>query len=93
MQGAHMFGKIALSEPVNYACDDLAPRAHAPNVGYLAQAFEVEDLEEACEAARETGAPTVLAPARDELPLLGRRAHALLRNPGSGALQWLMERA
>ncbi|HNR22292.1 MAG TPA: hypothetical protein PKL49_04635 [Steroidobacteraceae bacterium] len=91
MQGNHMFGKIALSEPLNYACGDLTPLAVAPNIGYLAQAFEVSDLARAIAGAAGTQAPIELEPRAMELPGLGRRSVAVVRNPGSGALQWLVE--
>jgi len=95
MQGNHMFGKIALAEPLNYAdaCVDLRPRAHAPNVGYLAQAFELRSsaaLEAAIRACRELEVEFVCEPELGELPGLGRRHHLMVRNPGSGALQWLL---
>lgn len=95
MQGNHMFGKIALGEPLNYAerCLDLVPRAHAPNVGYLAQAFELGTtaaFEAAVRTCRETEVEFVSEPATAELPGLGRRPHAMVRNPGGGALQWLL---
>jgi catechol 2,3-dioxygenase-like lactoylglutathione lyase family enzyme len=94
MQGNHMFGKIALSGPRNYLeqCEDLRPRAQAPNIGYLAQAFEVDDLDA---AARECAALVVELPGERgvvEIPGLGRRDQLLVRNPGSGALQWLLAR-
>jgi len=95
MQGNHMFGKIALAEPINYAdaCFDLQPRAHAPNIGYLAQAFELGSpaaLEAATRACRDLGVDFVAEPEVGELPGLGRRTHLMVRNPGSGALQWLL---
>lgn len=94
MQGNHMFGKIALSEPLNYAdrCEDLGPRAKAPNIGYLAQVFEVADVA-AAEAACLAAGIAPLAPRGElDLPGLGRREQLLVRNPGSGALQWLVSR-
>lgn len=94
MQGNHMFGKIALSGPRNYLerCEDLRPRAQAPHIGYLAQAFEVDDLDA---VARECAALGVAAAGERgvlEIPGLGRRDQLLVRNPGSGALQWLVAR-
>jgi len=94
MQGGHMFGKIAVSEPLNYAgrCEDLRPRARAPNIGYLAQGFEVGDLDAAQRACLRLGVE-VAAPRRViEVPGLGRREQLLVRNPGSGALQWLFQK-
>lgn len=95
MQGAHMFGKIALSAPRNYLdqCDDLLPRARAPNIGYLAQAFEVGDLDAAAGECVALGVETTGERGIIEIPGLGLRDQLLVRNPGSGALQWLVARA
>lgn len=94
MQGNHMFGKLALSMPLNYAerCVDLTVRAHAPNTGYLAQAFAVEDLKAAARAAAASGAEFVLTPRRASVPGIGACLQCMVRNPGSGALQWLYSR-
>ena len=54
IQGNDMFGKVALSMPINYQCDDLTQRAHAPNIGYIAQMFEVTDLDFAEQAAADS---------------------------------------
>lgn len=95
MQGGHMFGKIALSEPRNYLdqCEDLRPRAHAPHIGYLAQAFEVDDLDAAVDECAALGVETAAPRGVIEIPGLGPREQLLVRNPGSGALQWLLARA
>lgn len=92
MQGNHMFGKIALSEPLNYMerCEDLAPRAHAPNIGYLAQIFEVADLDRAAAACAALRVEAVSPRSKIEVPGLGLRDQWMVRNPGSGALQWLV---
>lgn len=95
MQGNHMFGKIALGEPLNYAegGHDLVSRAHAPNIGYLAQAFELATpaaFDAAERACRELEVEFVTEPETGELPGLGRRRHVMVRNPGGGALQWLL---
>lgn len=87
VQGAHMFGKVALAEPLNYICASLIEQAVAPNLGYLAQSFRVDDLDAARSACRELGAE-IYSDIR-ELELIGR-GHCramLVRNPGSGALQ------
>ena len=93
MQGNHMFGKIAVSEPLNYLdrCVDLQPGARAPNIGYLAQIFEVHDLSRSLTAAATCGAEIVAVRTRFEIPGLGVRDQALVRNPGSGALMWLLQ--
>ena len=44
LQGCHSYGKIALARPLNYEAEDLTPFATVPNIGYIAQAFEVPDL-------------------------------------------------
>jgi catechol 2,3-dioxygenase-like lactoylglutathione lyase family enzyme len=93
MQGNHMFGKIAVSEPLNYLdrCVDLRAAAHAPNIGYLAQIFQVRDLAKSMLAVAACGAELVAGSARFEVPGLGVRDQALVRNPGSGALMWLLQ--
>ena len=94
MQGNHMFGKLALSMPLNYAerCVDLTQRAHAPNIGYLAQAFEVSDFAAAVAAADRLGVEFLLTPRRLLIPGLGERLLCEVRNPGSGALQLIYSR-
>ena len=95
MQGNHMFGKLALSQPLNYAeeCVDLVPRAEAPNVGYLAQGFELDDLDMADRACAELRLPISFEDDALELPGLGTRAVRALRVPGVGATHWLVSRA
>ena len=87
MQGNHMFGKIALSRPVNYECDDLIPKAHAPNTGYLAQMFEVADLDYCQQACRDLKAEDYAPRNTYDIPGLGAVDAFTVRNPGSGALQ------
>ncbi|MDX2142203.1 MAG: VOC family protein [Rhodospirillaceae bacterium] len=91
IQGNHMFGKIALSQPLNYPCVDLVPQAVAPNIGYIAQVYVVKNITEAkadCDALRcEVYAPLMEA----EIPGLGRCLAFTVRNPGSGALQQIVQ--
>ncbi len=91
VQGAHMFGKVAMSCPVNYSPPDVVSRAVAPNIGYLAQAFAVADLD-AAEAAfgRLRDSQTYSPRLSVEVPGLGPRIITVVRNPASGALTWLM---
>jgi catechol 2,3-dioxygenase-like lactoylglutathione lyase family enzyme len=42
--GGHFYGKVALNEPQNFVVAERVRRAHAPNIGYLAQGFELPDL-------------------------------------------------
>ena len=66
-------------------CD---PEAVAPNIGYLAQTFLVDDLAATLAlAAQVVGATTFNPPVEMELAPLGRVTAAIVRNPGSGALQ------
>jgi len=92
MQGAHMFGKIALSEPLNYDCDDFTPRAHAPNIGYIAQVFEVTDMAPAVAACEALDVEVYSKPQAVDWPGLGPKPSMIVRNPGSGALQAIVER-
>jgi len=87
LQGNDMFGKVALSMPLNYECEDLVPRAHAPNIGYIAQMFEVTDLDYADQASDDVGAPRYAARNKYDVPGVGSVEAFTVRNPGSGALQ------
>ncbi len=91
IQGAHMFGKIGLDQPVNYPCPPQVEAAVAPNIGYIAQAFLVERLDVAMAGAARAGAKPY-SPASDiEFPGLGDVWAAMVRSPGSGALIALVE--
>ena len=87
MQGNHMFGKIAISMPLNYECRDLTPDAHAPNTGYIAQMFEVKDLGYAEQASAGLNAEVYAPTGSYDVPGLGPVSAFTVRNPGSGALQ------
>lgn len=91
MQGNHMFGKIAISCPLNYECDDLTQRAHAPNIGYLAQMFEVQDMDYVEKACAEVNAEGYTARGSYDVPGLGTVDALTVRNPGSGALQMIFK--
>ena len=93
MQGNHMFGKVVLSQPLNYECESLIERARAPNIGYLAQAFAVGDLDEAAGQCKALRAEVLSKPQETPWPGAGSVSAMLVRNPGSGALQVLMEDA
>lgn len=93
MQGNHMFGKVVLSQPLNYECESLIERARPPNIGYLAQVFAVSDLDEAAGKCNALKAEVVSRPQATPWPGAGSVSAMLVRNPGSGALQVLMEDA
>lgn len=91
MQGNHMFGKVVLSQPLNYECESLIERARAPNIGYVAQAFAVRDLDETAGKCNALKAEVLSKPQTVPWPGAGSVSAMLVRNPGSGALQVLME--
>ena len=91
VQGNHVFGKVAINHPLNFPCVDLVPRAVAPNIGYLAQSFVVPSLTKALEAAQRIGAALFSEPVEMTLPGHGPALAAIVRNPGSGALQELVQ--
>jgi catechol 2,3-dioxygenase-like lactoylglutathione lyase family enzyme len=91
VQGNHEYGKIALAAPMNYEIPNLVPDAVAPNIGYLAQSFQVADLAEAAAGCVAVGAEEFSAPVEINLPGRGKCKSMLVRNPGSGALQELFQ--
>ncbi|MDH3510532.1 MAG: VOC family protein [Gammaproteobacteria bacterium] len=91
VQGDHEYGKIALATPLNYEVPNLVPDAVPPNIGYLAQSFQIGDIDEAASACAAVGAEEFLTPLDIDLPGRGKCASMLVRNPGSGALQELFQ--
>ncbi len=91
MQGNHMFGKIATSQPLNYPVPDLVPDSVAPNIGYLMQTFLVPDLDATMAECVALGVDTYTPRTVLEVPGLGRVDTAIVRNPGSGALQQMVQ--
>ena len=91
VQGDHEYGKIALATPLNYEVPNLVPAAVPPNIGYLAQSFQVTDLDETAAACAELGAEVFTSPTEIDLPGRGRCRSMIVCNPGSGALQELFE--
>ena len=91
MQGAHMFGKVVLSQPLNYECASLIDRAKPPNIGYLAQAFSVGNLKDTRLKCADLKVEVVSSPQEIAWPGAGAVPAMLVRAPGSGALQILLE--
>ncbi|MCB2108868.1 MAG: hypothetical protein KDE14_14260 [Rhodobacteraceae bacterium] len=91
IQGNHMFGKIALSQPLNYPCVDMVPTAVAPNIGYIAQMFVVKSLDEAETACTELKCEVYTPRMSMDIPGLGACQVLTVRNPGSGALQQIVQ--
>ena len=93
MASEHPFGKIALSQALNYPVPDHVADAVAPNIGYLAQSFRVSSLDSALASAKRLGVIPLAAPA--QLDAWGDGAtHWAVRvaAPGSGASIQLVER-
>jgi catechol 2,3-dioxygenase-like lactoylglutathione lyase family enzyme len=91
IQGDHEYGKIALAVPMNYEVPNLVPDAAPPNIGYLAQSFQINDIDETASACAAVGAEEFSAPMEIDLPGRGKCASMVVRNPGSGALQELFQ--
>ncbi|MCC5794036.1 MAG: VOC family protein [Chromatiales bacterium] len=92
IQGDHEYGKIALATALNYEIPDLVPAAVPPNIGYLAQSFEVADLDRAIQGCAAVGAAAWSGPMEIDQPGRGPCRSLIVRNPGSGALQELFQR-
>lgn len=91
VQGDHEYGKIALAAALNYEIPDLVPDAVPPNIGYLAQSFQVTDLDGTARASAAVGAEVFSEPMEIDLPGRGQCRAMVVRNPGSGALQELFQ--
>ena len=91
VQGAHEYGKIALATPMNYQVPNLVINAVPPNIGYLAQSFQVDDLDAITRACTAVGAESFSGPIEIDLPGRGHCRATVVRNPGSGALQELYQ--
>jgi catechol 2,3-dioxygenase-like lactoylglutathione lyase family enzyme len=90
-QGGHDFGKVVVSQPLNYDPPDRTGEAVAPNIGFLAMSFIVASIDSTLAAADVCGASLFSAPERISLPGIGECQAALIRVPGSGALAHLVE--
>ena len=91
LQGNHLFGKVALSEPVNYDCIDLSEVALPPNVGYVAQQFVVQDLREASDACKALDCEFYSDEMEIGIAGLGSAMSFIVRNPASGGLQEIVQ--
>jgi catechol 2,3-dioxygenase-like lactoylglutathione lyase family enzyme len=89
--GTHFYGKVAMNEPQNFFVPERVAAAVAPNVGYLAQGFEVPSLDAAAQRLSALG----IAAERRPFPRiagLGATQCLQLRIPGSGGFALLLER-
>ncbi len=89
--GTHFYGKVAMNEPQNFFVPERVAAAVAPNVGYLAQGFEVPSLDVAAERLAALG---IAAQRRPFPPIagLGATEFLQLRIPGSGGFALLLPR-
>lgn len=91
VQGAHEYGKITLSNPLNYTVPNLIPDAVPPNIGYLAQSFQVSDLNLVANECIDIDVDIISGPEEITLPGRGLCRAMVVRNPGSGALQEIFQ--
>jgi catechol 2,3-dioxygenase-like lactoylglutathione lyase family enzyme len=91
VQGSHEYGKIALASALNYQIPSLVADAVPPNIGYLAQSFQVADLGATAQACAALGVEVFSGPVEIGLPGRGKCSAMVVRNPGSGALQELFQ--
>ena len=76
---------------MNYEIPSLVADAVPPNIGYLAQAFEVADLDTVARGAAAVGAEVFSGPMEIDQPGRGKCRTMIVRNPGSGFLQELFQ--
>lgn len=92
LDGGHFLGKLSLNEPLNYAVAERLEAARPPAVGYFAQGFAVDNLEDALARTGALGGQPFTSAGR--LSLSGGSAvpMALVQSPGPGALVWLVQK-
>ena len=77
---------------MNYEVPDLTADGRSPpNIGYLAQSFQVAGSGGGRGGCAAVGAELFSGPVEIDLPGRGRCAAMVVRNPGSGALQELFQ--
>lgn len=86
MRGAHPYGKVALSQALNYTLVDRAATVAAPAIGYLAQSFALSDLTAGLAKAAILGVRPMSVPALLDLAGGAPVTAVMMRAPGSGAL-------
>jgi catechol 2,3-dioxygenase-like lactoylglutathione lyase family enzyme len=91
VQGDHEYGKIALSSPLNYEVDSLTQDQMPPNIGYLAQSFQVADVDFAVRACAALDVELFCPVVETDLPGRGRCRTTIVHNPGSGALMEIFQ--
>ena len=72
VQGDHEFGKIALATPMNYEVPNLVPNAVPPNIGYLAQSFQIDDIDAVGQGLRRSRGRDIFGADGDRFAWPGR---------------------
>ncbi len=88
----HLYGKIGIAEPQNFSVPDITPNAHAPNIGYLAQVFIVDSLEQAQHGLSQNDLSQATRIHNIDYPGVGFCDVLSLPCPGSRALIHLIQK-
>lgn len=86
-------GKVVISCPLNYSVPDRSGISLPPNIGYLAQGFDVANMTKAVSACETLQTQTFSPQQVSEIPGLGSVQSFIVRNPGSDGLCLLMSGA
>lgn len=86
LENSSPYGKIALSYPLNYKVPDRRQLQVPPNIGYVAQSFIVQDIEEAVFLCNTMAISIYSGPLTILLPDIGLCKSVIVHSPGSGAL-------
>ena len=91
LRGNHNYGKIALSEPLNYKVPNRIDFARPPNIGYFAQGFFVDSLDKTIQDCKELNA-VLWENSLINIGNYGKCNSILVECPGSNALIALLEK-
>ena len=87
MQGSHFYGKVALSEPINYSVPNNISNACPPNIGYFGQGFIISDIQKVISENDLNNSEQCFIHLEQDHDLKAVR----LECPGSQALIYLLE--
>ena len=91
LRGNHNYGKIALSEPLNYQVPNRIDFARPPNIGYFSQGFFVDSLDQTIQDCKELNA-VLWENSLIKIGNYGKCNSILVECPGSNALIALLEK-
>lgn len=83
MKGDSFYGKVFVSHPLNYVVPDRAKVAVAPNIGYLAQCFAVNNIDQVVSTCVEQSVDVATDMMELDIPGIGRCKTMMVLNPGS----------